>query len=85
MVKNKFQLVIKNRGPLLPSEMEQKLFDSMVSVRTEQQQDTPHLGLGLFIARLIAEYHNAVISAENIDDPQGVQIKIEAELSKAVI
>ncbi|MCH2056282.1 MAG: proteobacterial dedicated sortase system histidine kinase [Thalassotalea sp.] len=85
VVKNKFQLVIKNRGPLLPSEMEQKLFDSMVSVRTEQQQDTPHLGLGLFIARLIAEYHNAVISAENIDDPQGVQITIEAELSKAVI
>ena len=81
IVKKRLQLVIKNNGPLLPDEMDQKLFDSMVSMRTEKQQSTPHLGLGLFIARLICEYHDASISAQSLTNPDGVQITIEAKLT----
>lgn len=43
------------------------------------QQSTPqhatppvHLGLGLYIARLICEFHNGSIRAENISDPERV-------------
>lgn len=38
-------------------------------------EDTPvHLGLGLYIARLICEFHGGVISAENMTDPERVAI-----------
>ena len=67
---------IFNQGTFLPEQMQTKLFDSMVSVRTEQQQQQPHLGLGLFVARLICEYHNGTIAAENDKTKQGVTITI---------
>ena len=44
--------------------MRSQLFDSMVSVRTG---DDKHLGLGLYVAKLIAEGHGGRISAENTD------------------
>ncbi len=56
---------VSNPGPPLPDEMQTELFDSMVSVR--KAGDDKHLGLGLYIARLIAEGHNGEISAENTD------------------
>lgn len=65
-------IAVSNPGPPLPDEMRTELFDSMVSVR-EGDADK-HLGLGLFIARLIAEGHNGSISADNVDD--GVQFAV---------
>ncbi len=56
-------LSVTNPGPPLPETMRTQLFDSLVSVRSEQ--DDHHLGLGLFIARLIAEGHEGRIRAEN--------------------
>lgn len=67
-VKNDISISIANRGQLLPEQMQGKLFDSMVSVRTNEQQQQPHLGLGLFIARLICEYHHGTITAENYSE-----------------
>jgi signal transduction histidine kinase len=57
-------LRIHNPGPPLPGNMQTQLFNSMVSVR--KGDSGKHLGLGLYIARLIAEGHNGSISAENI-------------------
>jgi two-component system, OmpR family, sensor histidine kinase ChvG len=57
---------VENQGPTLPKTMQGQLFDSMVSVRDADQQG--HLGLGLHIARLIAEYHNGRIYGENLDE-----------------
>ncbi len=57
---------IFNPGPPLPEKMRTQLFHSMVSVR--EGGGKRHLGLGLYIARLIAEGHNGSISAENVDD-----------------
>ena len=54
---------VTNPGPPLPEEMREELFDSMVSVRDDK--GSQHLGLGLYIARLIAEGHNGTIAAGN--------------------
>ena len=67
LVQHKDECVIDiyNQGTPLPKQMQGKLFDSMVSMRTSEQQQQPHLGLGLFIARLICEFHHGQITAEN--------------------
>ncbi|MEJ2297534.1 MAG: ATP-binding protein [Woeseiaceae bacterium] len=56
---------VTNPGPPLPERMRSQLFDSMVSVRTGK--DSRHLGLGLYIAKLIAEGHGGTITADNVD------------------
>jgi two-component system, OmpR family, sensor histidine kinase ChvG len=52
--------------------MEGQLFNSMVSVRQKKENNTPHLGLGLYIARMIAEFHHGYIKAANLEDEKGV-------------
>jgi signal transduction histidine kinase len=59
------QLTICNPGPKLPEQMRSQLFDSMVSVRPGAGEK--HLGLGLYIAKLIAEGHGGRIEADNTD------------------
>ena len=72
-------LAVQNRGPLLPEAMQGKLFESMVSVRSDRSREgksaEPHLGLGLYIARLIAEFHGGTIGAENLPARDGVVVK----------
>lgn len=80
-------LRIKNQGPRLPENMQEQIFDSMVSVRPEGKQDTPHLGIGLYIARLITQFHRGQIRAKNLaDDPfetiQGVEFSVQLPLIK---
>ncbi|AJR05753.1 proteobacterial dedicated sortase system histidine kinase [Photobacterium gaetbulicola] len=67
-------LTVSNHGPLLPENMNDQLLNSMVSVRTQSQQNKPHLGLGLFIARLITDYHQGKILLRNRTDKQGVEV-----------
>jgi dedicated sortase system histidine kinase len=70
---------VSNPGPALPEEMRTRLFHSMVSVRSD---DTgKHLGLGLYIARLVAEGHNGTIDATNTDD--GVVFQVRLPLNKS--
>ncbi|MFM1895344.1 MAG: hypothetical protein RLZZ385_418 [Pseudomonadota bacterium] len=65
-----------NKGPYLPVEMQDRLFDSMISVRPQEKQRQPHLGMGLHIARLITEFHGGQIRAENLTDAAGVVITV---------
>lgn len=58
------RLTVTNPGPPLPERMRSQLFDSMVSVRPK---DDRHLGLGLYVARLIAEGHGGRMTAANTD------------------
>ena len=69
------EISIINYGSLLPAEMKAQLFNSMVSFR-QKKDEQPHLGLGLHIARLIAEFHHAVITASNLPQDEGVIFKI---------
>lgn len=59
-------LSVMNPGPPLPERMRTQLFDSLVSLRADNK--SRHLGLGLYIARLIAEGHGGRIDAENAEN-----------------
>jgi two-component system sensor histidine kinase ChvG len=74
-------ITIDNFGPTLPEKMQYQLMDSMISVRTESQTNnqTPHLGLGLYIAKLIAEFHGGTISLTNLPENNGVSVMIQLE------
>ena len=76
--KNKVvKLVVLNQGPVLPEEMQSSLFDSMVSVREKRGGGEPHLGLGLYIVRMITEFHRGSVTASNRDDNvKGVMFNI---------
>jgi len=65
------QLCVRNQGPSLPIDLD--LFQSMVSVRKDQA-DQPHMGLGLYLVKLIAEFHQGEASASNLPDGSGVVI-----------
>lgn len=64
-------LSVTNPGPALPEKMRGRIFDSLVSLR-EGKAGSPHLGLGLYIVRLIAELHGGHASAEDLSDGSGV-------------
>ncbi len=78
---NSAELLISNNGILLPEQFSESLFDSMVSLRDENQKVqskhlVPHLGLGLYISRLICQFHQGNISAYNHQKPAGVTVHI---------
>jgi len=75
-------LTVSNRGPRLPEAMAGKLFESMVSVRDAKGGGEPHLGLGLYIARLIAEFHGGSAVALDREDGSGVVIKVSSPLAR---
>lgn len=69
-------LSVTNAGPLLPKGMQNQLFDSLVSVRDKASRERSHLGLGLYIVRLIADYHGAEVRGENLADGSGVRFSL---------
>ncbi len=73
-------LTIRNSGPHLPEGMEQQLFQPMVSIREAvTQSPVPHLGLGLYIVKLIAELHGGQITAHNWQ--QGVEFRLKLPIT----
>ena len=72
---NELVLSVLNQGQSLPEHMQDNLFESMVSVRSEKDE-TPHLGLGLYIVRLIVEFHEGNVRAISRKDTHGVEIRI---------
>jgi signal transduction histidine kinase len=73
-------LGFSNTGPLLPAEMKERLFESMVSVRKERATREPHLGLGLYIVRHIAEFHGGTATAYDRPDGSGVVFELRFPL-----
>jgi dedicated sortase system histidine kinase len=71
------EIELANQGPLLPDAMQGRLFDSLVSLRDKATHgEAPHLGLGLYVVRLIAERHGGSVSARNLDDGSGVAFRL---------
>ena len=69
-------LTVSNSGPLLPADMAGRLFESMVSGRAGSDGE-PHLGLGLYIVRLVAEFHDGQARAANREDGSGVVFRVD--------
>lgn len=67
---------VGNQGPPLPEEMQDRLFESLVSLR-HGGTDSPHLGLGLYIVRLVAELHQGEARASNRPQGDGVVFSLE--------
>jgi signal transduction histidine kinase len=61
---------VVNPGPLLPPETATHLFESLWQSRPETDK-RPHFGLGLYIVRLIAEFHGGTAQAANLPDQSG--------------
>jgi signal transduction histidine kinase len=73
-------LTVRNEGPLLPPQLDNRLFESLVSSRSSVN-GKPHLGLGLYIVRLIADFHRGTVTATNLPDDTGVAVSLELPLS----
>ena len=77
-----FVIAVRNEGPALPAQMQASIFESMVSVRGAGAQDQSHLGLGLYLVRLIAEFHGGAAFAENVSN--GVRVGFSVASGEAV-
>jgi signal transduction histidine kinase len=67
---------VENDGPPLPPEMQHRLFEPMVSLRTQTDEGV-HLGLGLHVARLIGEFHGGSVAAQNRSSGNGVRFSLQ--------
>lgn len=76
------RISVLNEGSRLPDDtMRDRLFDPMISVGTKNANQ-PHLGLGLFVARLITEFHGGSVWADNRQDVEGVVVTVSLPLSQ---
>jgi len=81
-------IAMENDGPPLPAATVEHLFDSMVSMRADAparaamppRGEGAHLGLGLYIVRLVAEYHGGSVHAENRGEG-GVRFTVDVPLA----
>jgi K+-sensing histidine kinase KdpD len=73
--RRKLSIAVINRGPGLPETMQDQLFDSLVSLR-EEGDDRRHLGLGLYIVSLIANFHDGKARGSDLPDGTGVIFEI---------
>jgi signal transduction histidine kinase len=68
-------LEVENNGPNIPDELLAGMFNSMVSARTASAGHA-HFGLGLYIVRLISQFHGGRVSAHNLANPSGVLFRV---------
>lgn len=66
-----WHISITNEGPTLPDSRTDNLLQPMVSVRNKSSENV-HLGLGLHIVHLIAQFHRGHVAMKNRPDASGV-------------
>lgn len=76
-----YKLSVTNTGSQIPTDKTHQLFDSLTSFR-DSKDGQPHLGLGLYVAKLICDYHQAEITATNLQQPPAVKFTITGSLTK---
>ena len=67
-------IFVENQGTPLAADVKENLFEPMFSQR-QQRDDQPHMGLGLYIVRLIADFHSASVEALNLE-PDAVRFEV---------
>jgi two-component system, OmpR family, sensor histidine kinase ChvG len=82
VIRDQLRITVANRGPTLPRATEDSLFDSMVSHRGADSQNRLHFGLGLYVVRIIAQYHGGSARAVNLADGSGVAIMVQLPLAE---
>jgi dedicated sortase system histidine kinase len=70
-----YELSVENDGPSIPEAMLGRLFESLFEHR-QGSDDKPHFGLGLYIVRLIAEFHDGRALAANRSDGSGAAFTV---------
>jgi len=78
-VEANYSLQVSNDGPLIPQALIGRLFESLFEQR-DGADDKPHFGLGLYIVRLVAEFHGGTAVAANCEDGGGVVFTITLPL-----
>jgi two-component system sensor histidine kinase ChvG len=73
------ELSVANPGPPLPPEAATRLFESLWQSRSESDKK-PHFGLGLYIVRLIAEFHGGSATAANLPEDAGAIFTVRLPL-----
>ncbi len=68
-------LSVENLGPPLPPNADSRLFESLWQSRTDSDA-RPHFGLGLYIVRLIAEFHGGRPVAETLEGERGARFTV---------
>ncbi len=66
---------VDNPGPALAGESHSHLFESLWQSRSGSDS-RPHFGLGLYIVRLIAEFHGGAAQAENLAGGGGARFRV---------
>jgi signal transduction histidine kinase len=75
----RYDLSVENDGPSIPDAMLGQLFESLFEHR-QGSDDKPHFGLGLYIVRLIAEFHGGSALASNRPDGRGAVFSVSFPL-----
>ncbi|HEY5720105.1 MAG TPA: ATP-binding protein, partial [Gammaproteobacteria bacterium] len=75
------QLRVENSGPPLPPALQGQAGEAMVSSR-QPGSGAQHLGLGLFVARRIAEAHGGTLALGNLADGSGVGVSVALPLAR---
>ncbi|MEP6547224.1 MAG: ATP-binding protein [Gammaproteobacteria bacterium] len=74
-----YVLQVINDGPPIPPELLGRLFESLFEQR-QGRDDKPHFGLGLYIVRLVAEFHGGRAVAGNRTDGGGAVFTVTLPL-----
>ncbi len=82
---NLVEIRVLNTGPALPKGYEKQIFDGMMSIREANSDDQAHLGLGLFIVKLIAEFHQGNVEASNRLDASGDVFGVEFKIQLPIL
>jgi len=82
-VGDRARLQVENAGPPIPAELLPRLFDAMVSARDAGHGQGGHLGLGLAIVRLVAEFHGGTAKVANLPGGAGVRFEVEVPARRA--
>lgn len=70
---------VENKGPLVEESDLANLFNFMFSRRHTGGE---HLGLGLYIAQLITEFHGGTLDVKNLSDGSGVAFRLRISLDE---
>jgi two-component system, OmpR family, sensor histidine kinase ChvG len=69
------RLDVDNPGPTIPAEARSRLFESLWQSRLGKDS-RPHFGLGLYIVKLIADFHGGSAAADALPGASGARLSV---------